>query len=987
VVELGLHAFALSRVSGLWTTLKMVTAVADGSGVVRQVAFDPVLPEVQSGGKPFSPKLRLNEAGVPMVDAERDLVVRHEIAAEYARLNDLNRVVVPAPGATIGLVAPGKTYYDLRSALDRLGLDDAALERAGVRVKKISVLYPISTKEWLDFADGLETVVVVEEKRPLLETAIKEALYGRTGAPRILGKADPAAAILPGYGEFTVDLVASALRRVLTDLGVGNLVSARPAPARIGPGALLPLSTARTGFFCSGCPHSTGLKAPTDAKVGAGIGCHLLGLLVDRDEYGDISGYTQMGGEGAQWIGMAPFVSTGHIIQNVGDGTFHHSASLAVRWAVAAGATMTYKILYNGTVGMTGGQDISGGMSVRALIRNLQSEGVCKIVITTDEPSKYRWIRLPRGVKVRPRDEIVAVQTELAQIPGVTVLIHDQQCAADRRRRWKETGSKPTTRVVINERVCEGCGDCSAKSQCLSVQPIETEFGRKTTIHQSSCNVDYSCLDGDCPSFMVVDTSKAKRPKFTSKRPPVVGDPISRDVSHLTVHMTGIGGTGVISVSGVVAEAALIEGRQARTLDLTGSTVKAGPVTSQVQIYPRGSAEPTAALEAGGADVVLAFDLLTLMAPDNLTPLSAERTTVVASSSATPTAQMAIDPSVSYPTLAQIRATVDTTSRAEDNHYLDAQALAQAVTGNHMAGNALLLGVAVQTGTLPLRPTSVDAAIRRQGVAVEQTITAFTWGRAIAENPSLVDELIGAGEITAAPVLAVTDLGLPTELTRTLSVRYTDLVAYQNRRYADEYLHVVADFARRDRAGGDGSLRATTIVAEQLHHLMAYKDEYEVARLHRLQSAQAAVEREFGPGAKVSWSLHPPVLKSLGMKRKITVGPWFKPAFTGLAKMKGLRGTAADPFGRTLMRRIERALVDDYVRLVTTVSAALTVATYDEFCAQLEAVSQVRGYDEVKLRNLRAYFETRMQAAAALGIDTTVDTALVGLVDRAARTQ
>ncbi|MDT2006884.1 indolepyruvate ferredoxin oxidoreductase family protein [Rhodococcus opacus] len=519
VVDLGLHAYALSRASGLWTTLKMVTAVADGSGVVEQRGFHPVLPEVQFEGKAFTPRLRLNDAGIAMVDAERDLVARHEIAAEYARLNDLNPVVVSAPGATIGLVAPGKTYYDLRSALDQLGLDDAALARAGVRVKKISVLYPISVTEWIDFTDGLDTVVVVEEKRPFLESAIKDALYGRAGAPRVLGKSDPSAAILPGHGEFTADLVATALRRVLTDLGVDGLVPAARPSAGIGPGALLPLSTARTGFFCSGCPHSTGLKAPSDAKVGAGIGCHLLGLLVDRDEYGDIAGYTQMGGEGAQWIGMAPFVATGHIIQNVGDGTLHHSASLSIRWAVAAGATMTYKILYNGTVGMTGGQDISGGMSVPALVRNLLSEGVRKIVITTDDPSKYRRRMLPRGVKVRPRDEIVEVQKELAQIPGVTVLIHDQQCAAERRRGWKESGSKPTTRVVINERVCEGCGDCNAKSQCLSVQPIDTEFGRKTTIHQSSCNIDYSCLDGDCPSFMVVDTSNAERPKFESKQP------------------------------------------------------------------------------------------------------------------------------------------------------------------------------------------------------------------------------------------------------------------------------------------------------------------------------------------------------------------------------------------------------------------------------------------------------------------------------------
>ncbi|HEY5857690.1 MAG TPA: indolepyruvate ferredoxin oxidoreductase family protein [Aldersonia sp.] len=979
IVDLGLHAYALSRVSGLWTTLKMVTAVADGSGVVDSADVFPILPRVQSDGTTFVPQLRLDDAGIAMVAAERDLAVRQQVAAEYARLNDLNPVVVPAPGASIGIVAPGKTYYDLRAALDKLGLDDNALERAGCRVKKVSLLFPIAAAEWAEFADGLETIVVVEEKRPFLEAAIKDALYGRAGAPVVLGKSDPTRAILPDHGEFTVDLVATTLRRVLSDLGVAGIIA--PAAARpAGPRTLLPLTTARTGFFCSGCPHSTGLKAPLDAKVGAGIGCHLLGLLVDRDEYGDISGYTQMGGEGAQWIGMAPFVTTNHIIQNVGDGTFHHSASLAIRWAVAARATMTYKILLNGTVGMTGGQDISGGMSVPDLVRNLLAEGVRKVVITTDDPAKYRWVRLPRGVKVRPRDEIVAAQEELARVPGVTVLIHDQQCAADRRRRWKDKGTRPTTRVAINDRVCEGCGDCNAKSQCLSVQPVETEFGRKTTIHQSSCNVDYSCLDGDCPSFMEVDTRNATRPTVAAKQPPAVTEPVHADFSRFAVHMTGIGGTGVVSVSAVVAEAAMIEGRRARTLDLTGNTVKAGPVVSQILIHAEGTPEPTAGIDAGGADLVLAFDLLTLMTPENLAPLAARRSVVVASTSVAPTAQMAIDPSIPYPTLTQIRHTVDATSRGGANRYLDAQALAQAVTGNHMAGNAVLLGVAVQTGALPLAPASIAEAIRRQGVAVEQTLNAFAWGRALAANPALVDDLIDTGTSDAEPVPAVSALGLPPALTHTLSLRYRDLVAYQNRRYAEEYLRVVADFARRDRAVGDTDLRATTIVAEQLHRLMAYKDEYEVARLHRLQSARAAIEREFGPGAKVSWKLHPPVLKSLGMKRKITVGPWFKPAFAGLATMKVVRGTHADPFGYTLMRRIERALIDDYVGLVAAVRSRLEVETYWQACDLLGAVAQVRGYDDVKLRNLRGYLEVRGEIAATMRVPLP-DTGVAELLD------
>nr|WP_312008790.1 indolepyruvate ferredoxin oxidoreductase family protein [Nocardioides alcanivorans] len=788
-----------------------------------------------------------------MVAAERDMALRHQVAAEYARLNDLNPVTVPAPGARIGIVAPGKTYYDLREALELLGLDDLALDRAGIRIKKVSVLFPIAAAEWREFGEGVDTVIVVEEKRPLLEVAVKEAWYGDPGAPRVLGKSDAANAILPAHGEFGPDLLADSLRPVLRNLGVTDL---RP-PKSIAPGlrTMLPLATARTGFFCSGCPHSTGLKAPEDAKVGAGIGCHILGLIVDRDEYGDISGYTQMGGEGAQWIGMAPFVSTEHMIQNVGDGTFHHSASLAIRWAIAAEVNITFKLLYNSVVGMTGGQDVSGGMAVPEIVKSLFAEGVSKVVITTDEPNKYKRRSLPRGVKVRPRDEIVDVQRELADHPGVTVLIHDQQCAADRRRHIKEMPERATTKVLINDRVCEGCGDCNAKSQCLSVQPIETEFGRKTAIHQSSCNVDYACMDGDCPSFLQVDTKNAKKTKRSIPAAPAVPEPAISRQERFAVHMAGIGGTGVISVSNIIAEAALIEGRRTRSLDLTGGTIKAGPVISQVQVFPEGEPEPSASIEAGAADVLLAFDLLAMMTPDNLAPLSPERTVVVASSSQVPNAEMAIDPSTPYPAFSQLRSIIDDTTRAGANQYFDAQALALAITGNHMSGNALMLGAAVQTGALPLQPTSVEEAIRRQGVAVESTLAAFAWGRAIAADPGLVDALLPEAEVTEQAVAKVQELRLPAELGALITRRYVDLVGFQSGRYADTWLRRVQVVADQDRQHGDGTFRVTTAVVENLHKLMAYKDEYEVARLH-LDSVSAA-EQEFGEGAKVSYKLHP----------------------------------------------------------------------------------------------------------------------------------
>lgn len=975
VVELGLHAYEMSRASGLWTSLKMVTAIADGSGIVKRSDFAPMLPKVVDGGTLFVPALRHNDAGVPMVEAEKDMAVRQRVAAEYARINNLNPITVAAPDAKIGIVAPGKTYYDLRAALNQFGLDDAGLERVGIRVKKVSVLFPIAQREWLEFAEGLETVLVVEEKRPHLETAIKDAWYGHANAPRVFGKGDAASTILPGHGELTADMVADALRPVLENLGVADL----RAPKSITPGVrtMLPLATARTGFFCSGCPHSTGLKAPEDAKVGAGIGCHILGLLVDRDEYGDIEGYTQMGGEGAQWIGMSPFVSTDHIFQNVGDGTFHHSASLSIRWAVAIKARMTFKILFNSTVGMTGGQDISGGMAVPELVKNLLAEGVSKIVVTTDEPWRYKRGTLPRRVKVHPRDEIIEVQEQLAKEQGVTVLIHDQQCAADRRRNIKEAGDRATTKVLINERVCEGCGDCNAKSQCLSVQPIETEFGRKTAIHQSSCNVDYSCMEGDCPSFLQVDIKEAKKTKRKALEPPQVAEPTTPVRDRFSVHMAGIGGTGVISVSGIVAEAALIEGRRTRSLDLTGSTIKAGPVISQVQVFPESESEPTAVIEEGAADVVLVFDLLALMTPENLAPLSPERTVVVASSSVVPNAAMAIDPSTPYPSLAEFRANIDKVSLVEENRYLDAQALALAITGNHMSGNALMLGVAVQSGGLPLKPASVEQAIRRHGVAVEATLIAFTWGRAIAADPTLVDKLLPEAAIAEKADAKVARLDLSADLTATVSKRYVDLVGFQGRRLADTYLKQVGAIAERDRKKGDGSFRATKALAENLHKLMAYKDEYEVARLH-LDSVEKA-EAEFGKGAKVSFKLHPPVLKAFGMHRKITLGPWFALVFVLLAKMKFLRGTPLDIFGHMKIRRIERALIADYSALAVEATKALDTTTYDDAVDLLRLAEGVRGYEDVKIRNLHTYLHERTEAAKKLGMRGP-DAALVEMV-------
>ncbi|MFV0532685.1 MAG: indolepyruvate ferredoxin oxidoreductase family protein [Cumulibacter sp.] len=976
VIDLGLHGYAMSRASALWIGMKLVTDVADGSATVDldPDRVSPIIPSIELDGAPFVPKIRINEAGVGMLEAERDLYLgRLAMAAEYVRVNELNPVHSGLGSARIGLIAPGKTYYDLRQALDRLGLDDEKLTAHGIRLKQVRALYPLGAREWAEFADGLAEIIVVEEKQPFLENQLKDIYYAATHRPVLVGRATPEGTeFLPVGGELSTETILRIVGGRLRDVPeIATAEQPRPEPVR----KLLPLATSRAGFFCSGCPHNTSLQAPEGSQVGAGIGCHIMALLVDRDKYGDIRSYTQMGGEGAQWVGMQPFVSDKHLFQNLGDGTYHHSGSLAVRQAVSAGVHITYKLLVNGTVGMTGGQDISGGMKVPDLVSELLAEGVTKVAITTEEPDRYRGVRLPRGVQVHDRAEIIAVQEELREHPGVTVLIHDQECASERRRRWRSERSKPTTRVLINERVCEGCGDCNEQSQCLSVQPTQTPFGRKNTIHQSSCNLDFSCVKGNCPSFVTVDVKDAVLPqKAQAPEPPTVAEPTKLvRGSEFNVQLAGIGGTGVVSVSRVIAAAAAIEGRQARALDLTGSTIKAGPVVSHIHVRDTDTEAPSK-IDAGSADLYIAFDLLTAVAPDNLVSSAADRTVLVASTSAVPTADMAIDSKVSYPALSELRAQIDAVTRADHNAYLDVEHVADALFGNHMAGNALLLGVAYQRGAIPMAADSIEQAIENDRIAVEQNVKAFRWGRALVADPQLLAGLSNDAVADKQDLLDATSreliakIGADGELADVLSIRIPDLIGYQNAKYARSYADLVAQAARADvRVGGNGSF--ATAVATQAHRLMAYKDEYEVARLHLLESSRMQVESTFGTGAQVSWNLQPPTLNLFGLDRKIKVGQWFKPAFTALRGTKALRGTFADPFGRAAVRRLERELVAHYRDLVTAAAAAINSGNYADMVELVGCADVIRGYEEVKLRNVSKYQDRIRRAASKVALD------------------
>ncbi len=974
VADYGRIGYELSRYSGLWVSLKIVTNVADGYSTIKvgpgRVQVER--PDFEWDGVPWQHTQQDSLFGPLAVRQELEIHEgRMEATDAFTRLNKLDLVTGATSDARLGIVAAGKTYYDLREALDRMGLDESALKQRGVRLYKPAVVWPLEANGVKEFARGLETIVVVEEKRAFIEMFMREILYGSTNAPTILGKRDASNGFwFPGHGEMDADLIARKIRPFLVQhLGedsVGPAVRERiTIPVSLGAPDSKKQSN-RTPNFCSGCPHNRSTWVPEGSEAGGGIGCHGMASMTPTR---NVKGTTQMGGEGVQWVGAAPFVTMDHRFQNIGDGTFHHSGSLAVRQAVAAGTNVTYKILYNAAVAMTGGQDVDGGMTVPELSRSLEAEGVSKIMVLTHDTEKYgEDAKFADGTEVWYRDRLDEAQRMLRDVPGCTVLIYDQPCAAELRRdRKRGKVAEPTMAVFINEAVCEGCGDCGEKSSCLSVQPVETEFGRKTSIHQSSCNKDFTCLDGDCPAFIEVVAGGAVPEKSALAIAEIQADQIEPDrLDEGNVLMIGIGGTGVVTVNQLLATAALLDGKEAHGLDQTGLAQKGGPVVSNLKIRrPDGELDLGEAnkIATGEADAYIVFDLLSGTNPANLEKAMPGRTVALVSSSKVPTGAMVRDTSAEYPEWSALQDSIDSATIAEKNVYYDAGNLSDNLFRSHMPANIIVLGSAYQSGVVPISAAAIERAIELNGVAVEMNTQAFRIGRQIVIEPDFIESLgieeegKARRETKVSQILQSLIEGVPDaseELERLLKIRAVELVEYQNNNYAKKYVEKVSAVRKAEMAIGEDT-RLSESYARYLYKLMAYKDEYEVARLHRSKDFHQAVREQFGDRSKITYKLHPPSMKRLGLDQKIGLGRSGDLAFAVLRRMKFLRGTPLDVFGNTAHRKMERGLVDEYQEIIDHALADLRPETYDRAVQLAELPDMIRGYETVKEANVERF--------------------------------
>ncbi|MBI4336901.1 MAG: indolepyruvate ferredoxin oxidoreductase family protein [Chloroflexi bacterium] len=978
-LEYGMHAVAISRMSGCWVALKLLTNLCDG-GQTMEVGPDRpriVLPPLEVNGKPFK-KLALGRRGATdRFEVERHLFQeRLPLVEAYARVNGLSRVVAQTPHDRLGIITAGKTHTDLMQAFRDVGLDIGDLNRLGVRILCLGMMFPIDREAVRDFARGLRKLMVVEEKRPFLETLVKDVLYGVVDAPQVIGKLDERGQPLtPVQGEMDQDMVLEAVGPRLLELGEAPAIKRRLEELRAIRSRSYPILPMRGPALCSGCPHNTSTVLPEGTMMATGIGCHAMTSRMATGNRVAAPFMVQMGGEGAMWIGASQFTEMPHLFQNLGDGTLFHSGYLAVRFAVSAGVNITYKVLYNGHVSMTGGQRPAGQMSVPDLARALLAEGVKKVVILAEKPEAYRGVRLPVGVPLYHRDRIVQVQDELKAIKGVTALIYDQECAAEKRRKRKRgLLEDPNVFLAINEEVCEGCGDCGEKSGCVSLYPIETEFGRKTMIHHPSCNKDYTCIKGDCPSFLTIVVKSGTGLKPKAPPPELPADAVAEPAKKVSaekgysLYAIGIGGTGVVTINALLCYAALMEGKHVQNLDQTGVAQKGGGVYAHVVMADR-PFEGANKVSLGRADLYLGLDSLGAASRGGLEQADPGRTVAVVNATETPTGEIVRDVTQLFPAQSVIRDTVNRYTKQDQNIFVEGGQIAEALFADHMVTNLFMLGVAYQAGLVPLKAESIEKAIELNAAAVKANTQAFRYGRLYVHDPerlavmTLPQRLDAAGERDKAyerlaqrsrklaegyRELLNRCAHLDEESRRMLSVRVAELIEYQDLEYAKTYVDLVLQVARREQEVTPGREGLTQAVIRYLYKLMAYKDEYEVARLHLRRAREYA--GKFEAPEKLFYNLHPPMLKKLS-KNKIRVGTWFDTAFHTLVAMRRLRGTRFDPFGYQPSRREERELMAWYCGAMSEVLTRVRPETYEVALKVLKSPEDIRGYEQVKHRN------------------------------------
>lgn len=969
-LNLGLHGIAMGRYSGCWTGLKVISDFADSSASVFSDPFGLTFNIPTDFDMPRE-GLNIRWYDPPVQQEERLVNWKLPAALAYARANGLDRLTLNPAKKRFGIVATGKGWMDTMQALEDLGITKKRAEEMGLAVYKVSLVWPLETSGILKLAEEVEEIFVVEEKRGLIEEQIKKALFNMQGdkRPRVTGKTDnKGAPLLPETYELSPGQIADALIKRLSPIMDTSAFASRmdiihknfdikgkPAPV------------VRMPWYCSGCPHNTSTVVPEGSRALAGIGCHYMAMWMDRKTVM----FTQMGGEGVPWIGQSPFTDEKHVFVNLGDGTYFHSGLLAIRAAIAANVNITYKILYNDAVAMTGGQAVDGQLTVPMVAAQLRAEGVQTIYVVSDEPWKYGNAAFPSGTLIEHRDDLDQIQRKLRDMPGVTALIYDQTCAAEKRRRRKRgLMIDPPKRVLINERVCEGCGDCGKKSNCLSIAPVETEFGRKRQIDQSTCNKDFSCVKGFCPSFVTVHGGGLKKPEATKVDNEVdeffkaMPAPQPGDLSEpAAILVTGVGGTGIVTVGAILAMAAHLEDKGATTMDQTGLAQKGGAVTSHVRIAKTPDHINTVRIGIAGASVIIGADLLVTADGDCLSKIRPGETKIILNTHKAQTGEFTHKPDWAIPA-GKIISSIGDMCGKQNLDTLDASQIATSLMGDSIATNMFMLGYAWQKGMIPVGEEAIMKAIALNGVQIPMNQQSFTWGRRAAWNLEKVQEL-------ATPRKSADGWDRHRQISATteeiIDRRIMSLTGYQNAAWAEKYKELV-DRVRETEIkvrGNPGKL--TEAVARYYYKLMSYKDEYEVARLHTDGQFLNQVKSTFDGGYTLKFHMAPPLLAKrdpvTGHLRKMEFGPWVLHVFRALAALKGLRGTPLDIFGYTAERRMERQLIKDYKKTVEGMLSALNAKNY-EIAVEIASIPEhIRGYGHVKEDHLK---KAKEQEAALL---------------------